>query len=383
MSVEPSSVYAEFGLSPVVNASGIYTDLGGSCLSPTVWRAATEANHAWVPMPQLLDRTGRAIAQMIGVEAARVVPGASAGLALAVAACMTGNDGQLMEQLPATTGQRTDLLMQSGHRYKYTRCALMSGARLVEMGGAVTTPSDIEQSLGPHVACVLHPAHLDETPGTVPLTEVTRIAHQAGVPVVVDAAYMSYPTELIAHYASAGGDLVCFSAKYFWGPNAGGFVYGRKDLIETVAALDFTGFESGPHLVFGRAFKMDRATVVATTLALREWLTMDHAGRWASYRERAENMASELQRRAEGTFQAVCFTLDERVVPEPVNSLFVTPSPSSKLTPRDLEQRLAEGDPSVRAVAVGNGVSFCLETVFEDQDAMIVDLVVQALSAPE
>jgi len=72
-------------------------------------------------MPQLLDRTGRAIAQMIGVEAARVVPGASAGLALAVAACMTGNDGQLMEQLPSTTGQRTDLLMQSGHRYKYTR----------------------------------------------------------------------------------------------------------------------------------------------------------------------------------------------------------------------------------------------------------------------
>jgi len=32
MSAEPSSVYAEFGLSPVVNASGIYTDLGGSCL---------------------------------------------------------------------------------------------------------------------------------------------------------------------------------------------------------------------------------------------------------------------------------------------------------------------------------------------------------------
>jgi L-seryl-tRNA(Ser) seleniumtransferase len=273
--------------------------------------------------------------------------------------------------------------MQSGHRYKYTRCALMSGARLVEVGAVSTTPSDIEEALGPQVACVLHPVHLDGKPGTVPLKDVVRIAHRAGVPVVVDAAYMSYPTDLIAHYGRQGSDLVCFSAKYFWGPNAGGFVYGRKDLIRTVAALDFTRFESGPHLVFGRAFKMDRATVVATTLALREWLTMDHDGRWANYRARAEKMLSELKQRAEGTFEMVCFTLDERIVPEPVNSLFVTPSPSSGLTAIDLEQRLARGAPSVRAVAVGEGVSFCLETVFEDQDAVLVDRVVGALAVPK
>jgi len=164
---------------------------------------------------------------------------------------------------------------------------------------------------------------------------------------------------------------VCFSAKYFWGPNAGGFVYGRKDLIETVAALDFTGFESGPHLVFGRAFKMDRATVVATTLALREMVDdgprrplgeLPGTGREYGLR----TPAARRRYFPEGVFHA-----RRAGGAEPVNSLFVTPSPSSKLTPRDLEQRLAEGDPSVRAVAVGNGVSFCLETVFEDQDAML------------
>jgi len=94
-------------------------------------------------------------------------------------------------------------------------------------------------------------------------------------------------------------------------------------------------------------------------------------------------MLSELKQRAEGTFEMVCFTLDERIVPEPVNSLFVTPSPSSGLTAIDLEQRLARGAPSVRAVAVGEGVSFCLETVFEDQDAVLVDRVVGALAVPK
>ena len=43
---------------------------------------------------------------------------------------------------------------------------------------------------------------------------------------------MSYPTDLIASYGEQGADLTMFSAKYFWGPNAGGFVYGTRELID-------------------------------------------------------------------------------------------------------------------------------------------------------
>src|SRR5690242_9071935 len=40
-------VYDALGVRRVINASGIYTDLGGSCLSPAVWAAAAEANRTW------------------------------------------------------------------------------------------------------------------------------------------------------------------------------------------------------------------------------------------------------------------------------------------------------------------------------------------------
>ena len=111
------------------------------------------------------------------------MPGASAGIALSVGACMTRADGRLMEQLPTTAGMRSLVLMQPGHHYKYDRCARMTGAHIVE--GDLSSFAD--------VACVLHPAHLDGKNGTLPLAEVAERAHEHGVPVVVDAAYMSYP----------------------------------------------------------------------------------------------------------------------------------------------------------------------------------------------
>jgi D-glucosaminate-6-phosphate ammonia-lyase len=344
------SVYDLLGARRVVNAAGIYTDLGGSVLSPTVRAAVQEVNGSFASMTELLERSGERLAELLGVPAARIVPGASAGIALSVGACMTRADGPKMEQLPDTTGMRSAVLMQHGHHYKYDRCARMTGARIVE--------GDLTSFDG--VACVLHPAHLDDR--ALPLREVAERAHAHGVPVVVDAAYMSYPVELIASYGEQGADLVCFSAKYFWGPNAGGFVYGTRELIEAVAHIDFTRFESGPHLIFGRAFKLDRSAVVGTVLALEEWLHMDHDARWQSYRERAERLAAEL---GGGVAQ---FTLDERLIPEPVNSFYVEGPP-------ELADTLAAGNPSVVCVPMEGKLVFCLETVDEADEPLLVERI--------
>ncbi len=350
-----ADVYGLLGVRPVINAAGIYTDLGGSVLSPTVRAAVHEVNGTFASMTELLDRTGERLADLLGVEAARVVPGASAGIALSVGACMTGPDGARMEQLPETRGMRGGVLVQPGHRYKYDRCARMTGARIVESD--LTSFDD--------VACVLHPAHLDGKDGTLPLEVVAELAHANGVPVVVDAAYMSYPTELIASYGARGADLTTFSAKYFYGPNAGGFVYGRRDLIAAVAQIDFTRFESGQHLIFGRAFKMDRSAVVATVLALEEWLATDHDARWASYRARGERLAAELG----GT--TAQFTLDERLIPEPPNSLVLDVGDRADA----LADELAAGDPSIVCVPMDGKLVFCLETVAEQDEPLLVERI--------
>jgi D-glucosaminate-6-phosphate ammonia-lyase len=349
-----ASVYELLGVRRVVNAAGIYTDLGGSVLPPAVRDAVHEVNGSFASMTELLQRSGERIASLLGVPAARVVPGASAGIALSVGACMTGAVGPLMEQLPDTSGMRSTVLMQPGHHYKYDRCARMTGARIVE--------SDL--SSFDDAACVLHPAHLEDG-ADLPLERVAELAHAAGVPVVVDAAFMSYPTELIASYGARGADLVCFSAKYFYGPNAGGFVYGAPELIAAVEQIDFTRFESGEFLIFGRAFKLDRSAVVGTVLALEEWLARDHDARWTSYRERAERLAAEVG----GTVAQ--FTLDERLVDETPNAFVVDVGERADA----LADELAAGDPSIVCVPMEGKLVFCVETVEEADEPLLVERI--------
>lgn len=346
------SAYTALGVRRVVNACGIYTDLGGSCLSDEVWAAAAEANATWASLPELLDRSGERIAELAGAEAARIVPGASAGIALSVAACIAGADGAVMEALPATDAT---VLIQRGHAYKYARCARLAGARLVEVDPSRLEEVEPARLGGEPVAAILHPAHLDGAPGTRPLDEVAPLCRERGVGVVVDAAYLSWPVGEIARW-TAHAELACFSAKYFWGPNGGGFVAGRRAHVAALAALDFTGYESGRWRTFGRPFKLDRATVVATVAALEAWATMDHEARLRGYAELAATLARRCAALPGARVSLKCFTLDERVVDGPINAVVLHGAGS-------LEPALAAGDPSIRCVVNGDALVLCTEAL--------------------
>jgi D-glucosaminate-6-phosphate ammonia-lyase len=367
------SAYDRLGVPRAINACGIYTELGGSCLSTGVWEAASEVNAGFASMSMLLEQTGEQIAELLEVEAARVVPGAAAGIALSVGACISKGDGRRMEQLPDTTGMADGVVMQGPHRYKYDRCARIPGGRIVEVASG--DRSRLQEALDETIACVLHPAHLDGVEGSLPLADVAVLAHNAGIPVVVDAAYMSYPTDLIASYGEAGADLVCISAKYFWGPNVGGFVYGRRDLVDAVATIDFTGFEGGPYLIFGRPFKMDRTSVAATVLALAEWLELDHERRWAGYGDTVERLGALLADVPAIRTSPACFTLDERLVDEPVNALVVRAAGGGTLDADRLAGELAAGSPSIHCIPMKEALVFCVETVFEDEVEQIAGRV--------
>ena len=156
------TVYDRLGLNPGINARGTYTDLGGSSLMPRVWAAVEQTNRYFAEMPELMRATGAWIARLMEAEAARVTPGASAAIVLGIAACMTGTDGQRMEQLPDTSGMKDEVAIQHGHRYKYDRMVRMTGARLVEAGtSAGTSPGDLSSVIGSQTAAVFFPAHLD------------------------------------------------------------------------------------------------------------------------------------------------------------------------------------------------------------------------------
>jgi L-seryl-tRNA(Ser) seleniumtransferase len=196
-------VLDELGVKRILNARGAYTDLGGSTLAPAVWAAMEESNRYFADIPELLRRSGQAIAALVGAEAARVTPGAAAAIALGTAACLTRGEPEKIDRLPETGGR---VLIQRSHRYKYDRCVRVAGAQLQEV-------DDLPAALDTEVAAVYFPAHLDGIAGTVPLADVCELAHAHGVPVLVDAAYLVEPPDRMRTLTAAGADLICFSAK--------------------------------------------------------------------------------------------------------------------------------------------------------------------------
>jgi D-glucosaminate-6-phosphate ammonia-lyase len=379
---KPGSIFDRLGVKPVINACGVYTDLGGSVLSPGVWAAMADSNRSFVSMIELLDRTGAVLAERVGAEAARVTPGASAAIALGTAACLTGMDGEKWERLPDTTGMpKSEFVIQHGHRYKYDRCARLAGARLVEIGGpGGTTPDELASALGPKTGVILHPAHLDDQPGSVRLPDVSRIARARGVPVFVDAAYSNDPQERMRTFIAAGADLVCFSAKYFGGPNAGGFIAGRADLMAAVTGVDFTRYESGKYLKFGRAFKLDRQIVVGVAAALEEWLAMDHAARWAGYRRKAEAMVAALAGASGIVASAEWFTMDERLVTERANCAVLRFLPGSPHTAASVSAALLAGDPKIATVVLDGVLVAGVDSLLDGQEEIVARELRRVLS---
>ncbi len=292
----PTNVYESLGITPVINARGNNTVLGGSTPSARVRRAMQDVERYYVDMQQLLERSGQVIAGLLNAEAAHVTPGAAAALALGSAACIAGADPDKMARLPDTSGMANKILIQAGHRYHYERAATVPGGRLVEVGEkSGTTADQLRSALGQDVAAVMFPAHLDGKPGTLSLVDVIAIAHERGVPVLVDAAGRVYPLDKFRSYARDGADLVAFGAKYVGALNASGILCGRKDLVDAAVQHSFIGFETTAwEKSIGRPLKLDRQTIVAVVTALQEWLETDHDARLAGYERRLKAMAAEL-----------------------------------------------------------------------------------------
>ncbi|MGI9252146.1 MAG: aminotransferase class V-fold PLP-dependent enzyme, partial [Thermomicrobiales bacterium] len=285
--------YETLGLTPVINAAGTLTRLGGSRMAPEVLAAMQEAAASFVPIDELQERAGAVIAEITGAEAGYVVTGAAAGLSLGTAACVAGMDIGKMDRLPDTTGMKNEVVVQRGHRNSYDHAIRAAGIRFVEVGylgypgAGGTMPWQIDEAITERTAAVACP--ILDTPGTVPLAVVCEIAHAKGVPVIVDAAAELPPRINLRRFIAEGADLVVFSGgKAIGGPQASGILAGRKDLIASVSLqhqdMDnrpetwsrrswiAEGRVAGvPHQGFGRSMKVGREEIAGLITALRRF----------------------------------------------------------------------------------------------------------------
>jgi L-seryl-tRNA(Ser) seleniumtransferase len=181
-------------------------------------------------------------------------------------------------------------------------------------------------------------------------------------------------------FAAAGADLTCFSAKYFYGPNSGGFVSGKREFVEIVAGLDFTRFESGEFRTFGRPFKMSRYDVASTALALREWCARDHAIRWRSYAADVATMAAAVPRRDGIHARACLFTMNEELVEgSNINCLALTFGKPGAQTAAAVAARLESGDPIIATIVHGETLIMAVDALLEGQSAIVADRLAGAL----
>lgn len=358
-------LYAEMGATPVINALGNMTMLGGSALSPQVLSAMQEANRYFVDMDELLDSTGRIIAGMLGCPAALVTSGCAAALLLGTAACLAGRDPRKMGQLPDTAGLRDEVLMQKGQRFKYDRVVRMTGARIAEAGtDSGTTASQLAGAIGPRTAAVLYPAH-DERPGLVSVREAIAIAHQHQVPVIVDAASRVYPVDGLMKFAAWGADLVGYGAKYFGAPNSTGLLCGRQDLVEAARLHSFASFEKNSLPGFGRPLKVDRQEVVGVVVALRQWLEMDHQARFAGAARRAAALRRAL---------ADLHNLGVAAAGSGEQAATVVVRPDEAALGQNaatLAARLREANPSVWVYQAGDAIHLSMMTVTDGDELAI------------
>ena len=167
------------------------------------------------------------------------------------------------------------------------------------------TIPQVEAAIGPNTAAIYYPAPAygaesgltdwappPGDPNLVSLDDMAGIGKAAGVPVFVDGADKIYPLELFRKVASVA-DLAAFGGKYYGGPNASGIVFGRKDMVEAVAAQSFIPTVGG--LGVGRSMKSDRQQIVATVVALDAWFNRNHEERIQLYDTRAHTIAKGLE----------------------------------------------------------------------------------------
>jgi len=275
-----TDIYGDFGIKRVINAMGHVTLLGGSMLSPAVQEAMEAANQGFAPLEEVIDKTGGAIAGMIGAERAMVTSGCFAALVQGIASFITGDDRDKISRLPDTTGMRNEILIQRQQRYHYDRCITVPGGKMIEVGDdSGTTAEQLAAAIGPNTAGILHYARGEMVPGVLQLEEVVAIAKAQGTRVIVDAAAEIYPIERMYAVAQSGADLVCFGAKYLGAQNSAGILCGRSEYVEVAKLHSFIGYEAALSSGVGRGYKLDRQEVIGVTVALREWLEMDHEER--------------------------------------------------------------------------------------------------------
>ena len=230
--------FADLAVEPVINASGKMTALGGSAQNDAIAQAQAAAAGSHVDLARLRQAAATLIARRCGAEAACITSGAAAGLAIAVAAVVTGIELEKIQRLPDVADSRRNVLLQAGHDIDFgapiEQMIRLGGGRAEVVGtNDAVIRADILAAINANTVALVHVlSHHCLQNDRLNLTQMIDLAHKSNLPLIVDAA----AEEDLLMPIAAGADLVTYSGgKAIGGPTCG-FICGRRDLIEACEA---------------------------------------------------------------------------------------------------------------------------------------------------
>ncbi|MFV0380952.1 MAG: DgaE family pyridoxal phosphate-dependent ammonia lyase [Breznakia sp.] len=259
------SIFKQFGLPSVINASGRMTKLGVSCIGDEVGESLLEAAKSYVVIDDLYKEAGNKIATMIGANDVCVTSSASSGIALSIASLLCGSDISKVHRFQETVNNslKKEVIMLRGQNVNFgapiDSMIEIGGGKVVEVGYAnQSSIEDITQAISKErtLAIIFIKSHHCVQKNMVDAKAAIAAANENNIPIIVDAA----AEENLSMYMEMGADFVCYSgAKAISGPTSG-FVACRNTKDADNMRLQYKGI--------GRVMKVGKENIVGLVKAV-------------------------------------------------------------------------------------------------------------------
>jgi uncharacterized pyridoxal phosphate-dependent enzyme len=283
--------YDDLGVRRVLNAAATLTMVGGSLMPDEVLDAMHSAAESYVDMHELHTAAGAHLAELTHNEAALVTSGCAAALVLGTLGAITKGDPRAIVRMPAGDGLATEVVMHAAHRIPYDPAIQLAGAHIVQIGNVQQTFEwELEAALTERTAAVVWVAGSHLPPSALDVATTVRLAHERGIPVLVDAAAQLPPhTNLWRFTRDLGADAAVFSGgKALHGPQASGLMVGTREFVEAARA------NASPHQRLARALKAGKEEIAGLVRAVELFLSRDHNALAANWEQTVREWIDEL-----------------------------------------------------------------------------------------
>ncbi|WP_263417731.1 aminotransferase class V-fold PLP-dependent enzyme [Terriglobus albidus] len=284
-------IYAELGVTPLININGTVTVIGGSVMRPEVMELMRQGNQHFVLINELEVAAGKFIAKLCKSPegyTGLVTAGAAAAMVVGYAGMMTEDLEPRITSCPDVSGfPRTEVIIQKSHRYPFDHQIRQTGAKLVE----VETREEMIAAINPKTLAI-HFTNILSDRGKVSGPETVAIAKAHNIYTFNDASADVPPKERLWEYPALGFDMVTFSGgKDICGPQASGVLIGKEELIRW-AMLNMSPQEDR----IGRPCKVGKETIFALLKALELFVNQDYDAVLKMYDARAQVITDAIKK---------------------------------------------------------------------------------------